>query len=545
MTSAPDTMNPQEISSRGQRYLVWLLALLLVVAVGVSFGRTVSTEFIDLDDARYVFDNPRVTGGLTPGNIVWACTTRHAQYWIPLTWLSLQVDATLTPEPLIGVGPQQRISATVFHVSNIVYHAGAAVMLMLFLRRATGNAYASFVAALLWSVHPLRVESVGWVTERKDVLSGLFGFLALYLYVGWARNKTWGGYLLTGAAATASLMAKPMTLAMPCVWLLLDFWPLGRWKQWRDFWPLVQEKLPMFVVAGLSAAHTYWAQRWIGNAASGPMEALENSVAAYGRYMWMQVDFRGAAVFYPYVPPPGWLVGASAAALVGITLLAIGLRRKQPAVLVGWLWYLGTFVPTIGLFNVGTEGYADRFTYFPVVGLAVVVAWAVPAAWYEGARLKWTLGGGSVVAAGCMGCTIYMAGFWQGTIPLFERNRAIVGNEGMVLRSLASGYRYAGRYDDAIAAYGQIDHDLPGAMPPEAAIAGIYLARNETGKAEVYMRKALAKSDSADVRFNLGLVLLQERQWNRAIDEFEKALEKDPNLTEARAGLERARRRGL
>ncbi len=533
-----------DMTSHRQSRALLVLSLILLVAVAIAFGRTVTADFVHLDDARYVFEKPEVTGGFTAHNIWWACTNRDNQFWIPLTWLSLQLDATLTVPAPTGsqYAPPARPSAMIFHLSNIIYHAAAALMLFLFLRRLTDNTYASFAAALLWAIHPLRLESVAWVTERKDVLSGIFGFLALYLYVGWTRKKSFWGYFAATAAATASLMAKPMTLAMPCVWLLLDFWPLARWKRPRDILPLLREKIPLFVICALCAAATYYVQRGIGGPAAGPAARLANAIAAYGRYLWMQADFRNLTVLYPYAPPPLWLVALSALALIVITAFSIALRKKRPAILLGWLWYLGTFAPTIGLFNFGPQGYADRFTYFPAVGLAIAFVGMFPDRLCAGAARWRILAATGALAAACVACTLYLAGFWQNSVLLFERARAISGEDPIVLRALAAGYVAAGRYDDAIAAYQHIPEENERSdNPRDLRIAQVYFYKQDTASAVIYLRRALVICDAPNMHKTLGYVLLLEHHWDEAAEEFEKVLQQNPLDPAAQEALDSAR----
>jgi tetratricopeptide (TPR) repeat protein len=499
---------------------------------------------VDLDDFSYVVHNPHVTDGLTVDNVVWAFTTRHRNFWIPLTWLSLQLDATFTPAPSPATNGEMTPvpPAMAFHLSNVIYHAAGTCLLFLFLRRATGRTYASFLAALLWAVHPLRVESVAWVTERKDVLSGLFGFLALYLYIVWAQRQTLGLWLACGVAATASLMAKPMTLALPFVFLLLDYWPLRRLTSAKDLGRLVLEKLPLFIIVALCGAATTYMQRNVSRPPIGPAGYFPHAVAGYGRYLWQHLDFHSLVPFYPYAPPPIWLVACSGTAVLAITALAICWRRVRPAFLVGWLWFLGTILPFVGLFNSGDQATADRFTYFPAVGLAVLVIFSLPPAWFDRPRRTQTLVLGGALALVLAAGTFSLAGYWEKSITLFERTVALAGENPTSLKSLGYAYLHARRYDDAISVLQRVGRHDSRDTVAENGIATAYLLKRQPADAITILRIALAKRDEdPETHMNLGVALMQAHQWDEAVEQFEFLLRLNPQNTQARAALEQAR----
>ncbi len=316
-------------------WVTWVLLGLLAVFAAAAFWPAVKASFVDLDDEMYVFGNAEVLRGVSPHGVKWAITTRADQRYMPVTWLSLQLDATISRVLGLNCTPagtgDPLPDAVVYHVTNIVLHVGATWMLFLFLYRATKWRWASFVVALLWCVHPLRVESVAWVTERKDELAGLFGFLAMYWYVigrereGEGRSKYW--FWGATAALVLSMWAKSMFVVMPVLLMIVDYWPLGRIRNVREAVRSAVEKWPIWVVVILGALGTMYIGRHsnatLGN---GRLDDAKNAILSYVRYLRMQVDFRGLAPFYPYAgSPTGW-VCAALVLLAVITAMAVLLR---------------------------------------------------------------------------------------------------------------------------------------------------------------------------------------------------------------------------
>lgn len=364
---------------RGSRGVIALSLFSLTVLAYAPLGEA---GFVNYDDPGYVYANPRVAAGLTIDGVAWAFTTFHQANWHPLTWLSHMLDVEL-----FGVNPGWHHRVAVF------LHALNTVLLFTFLSRATGARWPSAFAAALFAVHPLHVESVAWISERKDVLSTFFWLAAMLAYLSWVRRGGPARYALVAGLLAAGLLAKPMVVTLPCVLLLLDVWPLGRtpWAGRADtgeaatvrWGRLLAEKVPLFfLVAGASVA-TLAAQR-AGGAVIGMVELplaarLANAVVAYGWYLRKTVWPVGLAVFYPHpslggAPPPAtWLVPLLV--LAGISAGAFWQRRRRPYLAVGWLWYLGTLVPVIGLVQVGVQATADRYTYVPLIGLFVAIAW--------------------------------------------------------------------------------------------------------------------------------------------------------------------------
>jgi tetratricopeptide (TPR) repeat protein len=354
--------------------------------VGISLaglGGVCANGFVNFDDNEYVYDNEKVQAGLTAEGVGWAFTTFHSANWHPLTWISLQLDAQL-------YGVERPWG---FHLTNLTLHVANTLLLFWVLKRMTAATMPSALVAALFAVHPLHVESVAWVAERKDVLSTLFWTLGLWAYARYVERPGLGRYLLVLSALALGLAAKPMLVTMPFLLLLLDYWPLGRWQTaevFGDFgslaaaslrrlgW-LLLEKLPLFALAATSAWITLQAQ----GQAIVPLEHLSidfriaNALAAYVGYIGKMFWPAGLAVLYPHprVHLPGWQAAGAFLVLAILSALALVAARRKPYLLVGWLWFLGTLVPVLGLVQVGNHAMADRFTYVPLVGLFLLLVW--------------------------------------------------------------------------------------------------------------------------------------------------------------------------
>ncbi|MFL5339967.1 MAG: glycosyltransferase family 39 protein [Gemmataceae bacterium] len=360
-----------ETASRAGDRPALILGLLLVASTLAVFGRCLANEFVNYDDPQYVTDNPHVKEGLTLDGVRWAVTSTDYLNWHPLTWLSLQLDTEL-----FGLEPWG------FHLTAILLHAADALLLFLILRQTTGALWPSGFVAALFALHPLHVESVAWVAERKDVLSTLFGLLAIAAYLRYVEQPGWRRYLLVLLAAALSLTAKPMWVTLPGVLLLLDYWPLGRLQK-SSTRTVLLEKVPLLALAATAGVLTVFAQH-----RGGAVESLElfpwdqrvgNAVVSYIRYLGMTVWPEGLAPFYPHPRGnlPVWPDIGAAVLLVTITTVVLALRRRCPYLVVGWFWYLGTLVPMIGLVQVGEQARADRYTYLPLIGIFIIVAFGL------------------------------------------------------------------------------------------------------------------------------------------------------------------------
>jgi Flp pilus assembly protein TadD len=384
----------------------------LVLVTLIVFAPALGDGFVNYDDLSYVSENPRVAAGLTSQSVAWAFTATHAANWHPLTWLSLELDSELWGYRTPGLEKSSDLQPRGFHLTNVLLHAANSALLFYVFFGLTGVLWPSALTAALFALHPSHVESVAWISERKDVLSTLFGFLALLAYAGYVKRPSVWRYGLVAGFLALGLMSKPMLVTWPFVLLLLDYWPLGRLSvngkiDSRALRRLVLEKVPMLFLSAASCVITFLAQREgaaVRSFAVVPLATrLENSVMAYARYMAKALWPTNLSAFYP-LPLEGSKIVAAVASLamvVVLSLLAINQRWRRPYLVTGWFWYLGTLIPVLGFVQVGLQSMADRYTYIPLIGLFIVVAWAS----YEIAERR-----GIVPAVTAVACCILIAG---------------------------------------------------------------------------------------------------------------------------------------
>ncbi|MGO9109395.1 MAG: hypothetical protein ACLP9L_09190, partial [Thermoguttaceae bacterium] len=447
-------------STRQVRSPFILLAIcgFLLLAVITVFGQTANHDFVNFDDDDYVYENRHVRGGLSGEGTVWAITACHFGNWHPLTWLSHMLDCQLYDLKPSG-----------HHLTNVLLHVAAAVLLFLALQRMTAAPWPSAWAAGVFAIHPLRVESVAWVAERKDVLSGLFFMLTLWLYACYAqRPASWGRYLLVVASFVLGLTAKPMLVTLPFVLLLLDYWPLGRLSPLRAgseknganlprperlLVRLVMEKIPLFVLAVASCVVTLSAQHdAISSLERLPISwRVANAAVAYIAYLGKMFYPAGLAVLYPFPkrPPAAWEVIAAVTMLSAISAVVFVARQKCPYLLFGWLWYLGTLVPVIGLVQVGSQAMADHYTYLTQIGLYTAIAWG--ATHLAGSRpcCRWTFAAVStVVMAGLIVCAWRQAPYWRDHEALWTHTLACTSQNYLAHNNLGLALAFCGQLEE-------------------------------------------------------------------------------------------------
>lgn len=547
--------------THGGRVVTGIVSIFLAVIVWIAFGQALGHEFVGYDDPRYVVQNPWVTNGLTLGGIQWAFTHVHATNWHPLTTISHMLDCQV-----YGLQPWGH------HLTNILLHAAAAILLFLALRELTGNLWPSLFVAAVFAVHPLRVESVVWVSERKDVLSGVFFMLTLWAYTRYARGKGspsfW--YIALVVLFALGLMCKPTLVTLPFVLLLLDYWPLGRTqqsssraranmasqeRQRRDTWPwLVVEKLPLFALSAASCVATLLAQKQALDASLKPPlgERIGNALVSYAIYLGQMIWPAHLAVLYPY-PEGNLKVSHVILALLLLLIISTGFflwRRKYPFLLTGWLWYLGMLVPMIGIVQVGSQVRADRYTYLPQIGLYLLVAWGAMELFHQWRRSRVILAGaGFLIITALITRSYFQTSFWQDTETLWKHATATTSNNYIATTNLAEALFQSGRFDEAIAECQKALKIKPDFVAAHNDL-GAALVENQRGgdgarrqngavdEAIVHYRRALQiKPDFAQAHSNLGTALLLKGQVDEAIAHYQKALEIDPNFAEARYSL--------
>ena len=485
--------------------------------------------FVNYDDNSYVTQNVQVQGGLSPQSVAWAFRTTHAANWHPLTWLSLELDAQLYSLHPWG-----------YHLTNIVLHAGSALVLFHLLALMTGALWRSLFVAALFALHPLRVESVAWISERKDVLSAFLGFLTILAYVNYVERPGAGLYLWVAVLFSLGLMAKPMLVTLPFVLLLLDYWPLRRYGaangtgwglffQRRSLLRLVVEKLPLISLAILSSAFTIVAQQR-GEALSSmerlPIsERIANALVAYLAYIQKMIWPEHLAPVYPLprVGTPVWEVLVAASALACLTGIAVFERRRRPYLIVGWLWYLGTLVPVIGLVQVGQQAMADRYTYIPMVGLSIVLAWGLSEA-LEALRIPLFVRGtlAAAVLATCAGVTWAQIGHWHESVGLWRHAIEATSDNYISHSNLGMALDQLGQRQEAELAL--VGRHSEGQTVRQKCL-------NEA--VEQYSTALTIKEDLAPAYFNRGVALAQLGKTEDAIRDFSEAIHYNSSLAVA------------
>jgi len=497
---------------------LWICAALLLATFAV-YAQVGRFDFVNFDDPDYVVDNLHVRDGITADGVRWAFTSVEAANWFPVTRLSHMLDVQL-----FG------LRSGWHHLVNVLIHTLAALLLFAFLNRATQARWPSALVAFLFALHPLHVESVAWVAERKDVIGAFFWFLALWAYVR-------GRKPLVLAAFCLGLMAKPMIVTLPFVMLLADVWPLRRPRTPALLW----EKLPLFALSAAAAIATYLVQR--GSGAVRALDAfpiglrIENALVTYVVYMARMIWPARLAVFYPYpVDVPVWQAALAGLVLAGITVLVVRSLRDRPYLAVGWFWYLGTLVPVIGLVQVGAQARADRYMYVPMVGLAVMLAWGLVGQAISPANRAVA----AACVAACVALTWVQVGYWRSSETLFRHALDVTAGNYLAHHNLGVALaEEPGRLPEAIAQY-----EAALAIKPDYARArtdlGNALAR--TGRLQdavaQYQAAIRLEPDAAIPHNNLGNALSQiPGRLPEAIAEYESALRFEPNYAEAHNNL--------
>ncbi|PYK83237.1 MAG: hypothetical protein DME37_00600 [Verrucomicrobia bacterium] len=528
-----------------RRWLRLGICISLAVLTWVVFGQLLQYDFINYDDPRYVYENTNITKGLTIGGIAWAFTHIHSMNWHPLTTISHMLDCQL-----YGLKPGAH------HFTNVLLHSIVAILLLLVLQRmtggpsGTGSIWRSAFVAAVFAIHPLRVESVAWIAERKDVLSGVFFMLTLLTYFRYVRVRSIGHYLTVLFMFALGLMCKPMLVTLPFVLLVLDYWPLGRIRGQKsdvsgheNLVMLVVEKIPLVGLSAISSVVTFLAQRGaVGWTEQLPVLArINNAVVTYAAYMWQMLWPVKLAVFYPHPESrlPLWEIILCLLLLIGITAAAVVLRKSRPYFITGWLWYLGMLVPVIGLVQVGWQGRADRYTYLPQIGLYIAITWGiadVTAAW------RWQreiLTAGTAIVVGLLSWRASVqASYWRDSETLFTHALAVTSNNDVAENNLGIVFLQKGNLDEAISLL-QAAVDLrPENSPAHENLAKALLQKGQVTDALVHYRRLLElQPDNIEVHNIVGTVLIQQGQAREAVEEWQKVLAIQPDNGNAMSNL--------
>jgi protein O-mannosyl-transferase len=519
------------------RWTFIVLCACLAVVTWVVFAQTLRFDFVNYDDPQYVYQNTSITSGITLSSIAWAFSHIHSENWHPLTTITHMLDCQL-----------HGLNAGWHHFTNVLLHCIAVVMLFVALERMTGALSRSAFVSALFAVHPLHVESVAWIAERKDVLSAFFFMLTLLAYLHYTRAPSIGRYLTVAVVVALGLMSKPMLVTLPFVLLLLDYWPLGRIEAHRSntgrqVLHLVLEKIPLIMLSAVSSIVTILAQRGaIGWTEQLPVsERISNAIVTYVIYIRQMFWPAGLAVFYPHPENrlPIWEISLALIVLGGITAAAFVLRKKAPYFVTGWLWYLGMLVPVIGLLQVGWQGHADRYTYLPQIGLYIAVTWAVTDLTRLWRFQRKALGAVAVLIVGALSCRAWLqTSYWRDSETLFTHALAVTSNNDVALNNLGIISLDKGQLDDAISKL-QAAIDLrPENAPAHDNLAKALRKKGQLAEAMVHYRKFLAlEPANVEARNTLGTVLIQQGHVREAIDQWREALATQPDNGNAASNL--------
>ena len=519
----------------------WWIVGVLVLLTLVIYAPVRNHEFIDYDDNAYVYENALIRQGFSVEGVRFAFLELHGKetYWHPVTWLSHMLDCQL-----FGVKPGPH------HLVNVLFHAANVVLLFLWLHSLTGRLWRSAAVAMLFAWHPLQVDTVAWIAERKNLLSAMFWILAVWSYTRWTRSRRRRDYLAALALYVVGLMCKPAIVTLPCVLLLLDFWPLRRIEfsaamSFKTLRALLFEKVPFFALTVASSVATMLAHQGLALLTAAEQVSLAarvaNALAAYGLYVRNVFWPTKLAVVYPAVAhQPTVLVVVGALVVVLPLIAGVAKVRSHPHLLVGWLWFLGTLVPTIGIVQVGHQAMADRFAYLPLVGLFIVVVWTVGEAasrFTVPLRLRLTTAAASGLV--CLALTAHQVTFWQNSTTLFGHAAAVTEKNWGALNRLGENALGRGDLPAAITHFAALERLLPNRPQVQYNLALAYSRSGRFAEAEPHYAAALKlKPEDSRALHGRGFVAMQQGRLVEAQGWFQQALALDPALRESRNCLD-------
>ena len=522
-----------------------MICFLLVMSTLAVYWQVQHHDFVNYDDDKYVTENRHIQGSFTLEKIAWAFTAKHVGNWHPLTWLSHMLDYQL-----FGLNPGRH------HLTNLCLHLANTLLVFFFFRKMTGAPWQSGFVAALFALHPLHVSSVAWVSERKDVLSTFWGMLTMWSYLWYVKHPGLNRYLCVSLFLALGLMSKAMLVTLPFVLLLIDYWPLWRWRtepsnrigssrQWPVAFYLFLEKIPLIILATTSGVVTLLAEREWGAAISLDVIPIRvrigNALVSYVNYIVKMIWPSNMAVFYPLNPESlqWWQIAGSCLLLAAISLLALRVVRQRPYFTVGWLWYLGTLIPVIGLVQIGSQSMADRYTYIPLIGLFVIVAWGVPdlaARWRH--REIWLATSATFLLLILMVVSFKQVGYWKNSITLYEHTLKVTSNNYIIHYNLGMALVDEGQVDAAIDHYLQALRIKPDCVE---ARNNLSLALAKQGRLDEaidhYLQALRIKPDFEKAHYNLGLAFSKQGQTDKAVYHYLEALRIKPDYKQAHVNL--------
>jgi tetratricopeptide (TPR) repeat protein len=514
--------------------LIHLLSVCLVSLVLIVYIQVGNHKFINFDDTDYVTNNPHVSSGITKENVIWAFTSIDSSNWHPITWISHMADVQV-----YGMNPRGH------HLTNVLIHAMSSVLLLLLLFRITGAIWKSFFVAALFALHPLHVESVAWVAERKDVLSVFFGFLTLIFYSEHVKNKRLTTYILAFFSFILGLMSKPMIITLPLLMLLMDFWPFkrdlygekgqGLGQILHKATALLREKLPFFLSSLMSAIITIYAQHKGGSTISIEIlpfiSRLENALVAYVKYIVKTIWPIDLAVLYPAnLKLPFWQICGSFSLLILVTVISVLVGRRHPYLFTGWLWYLITLLPVIGLIQVGNQSMADRYSYLPHIGLFIIAAWGAPEVTKPIKHNKIFLAMlASIVIIVSAILTWRQLGYWRDNISLYRHTLQSTSNNYVIHNNLGVALFEKGELDLAINEYSAALMINPKYVDARYNLGLAYFKKRDMDAATREFQYIIRTNPTTRAHYTMGVLFVQKGDLSAAINEYMKAIEIDPN----------------
>ncbi|MBC8199674.1 MAG: tetratricopeptide repeat protein [Desulfobacterales bacterium] len=523
-----------------RHHKILTIYLLLILIILVAYWQVKNFDFVNFDDSVYVTANPKVQSGLTIDGITWAFTTFRAGNWHPLTWLSHMLDCQF-----YGLNPMGH------HWTSLQIHIANTLLLFFILQYMTGALWRSAFVAALFALHPLHVESVAWVSERKDVLSAFFGMLTILAYIRYVKKRNFFRYFLVFILLSLGLMAKPMLVTLPFVLLLLDFWPLERLKyssyhqssgfQSLNLPRLIWEKAPLFIPVAISSVLTILAQKEVG--ALYTFEALPvkvriaNAFVSYANYIIKTIWPQNLAVFYPH--PLGisslWYVFLAAFAIAGISFFSIRSFKQHPYVAIGWFWYLGTLVPVIGLIQVGAQSMADRYTYIPLTGLFIIIAWGIPDILKKWHFNKIIIAVFAIILIFAFSTRSYFQiRHWENSAAVFENAIKITNYNWLACNNLGLALMCNGKAEEAVFYFKKALRIRPNYLKLYDNLGVALFQLGKLEEALSYYSKALEIDPKhAGIHKHTAMILATQGKLEKALQHYTKALLIDPELADA------------
>jgi tetratricopeptide (TPR) repeat protein len=515
---------------------VYPIIIFLIVASCAAFGRVMGNDFNNFDDNAFITENIHIQSGFNTESIKWAFTTIYLSYWHPFTWLSYMLDWKL-----FGA------NASGHHLVSLLLHIGSVILLFLFLNKSTKNLWSSAFTAAFFALHPLRVESVAWAAERKDVLSMFFGMASIYTYFAYTENHRLSKYFLCLILFILSLMSKPMMLTLPFVLLLLDYWPFARWQQAMSLpsetrscsaGKLIWEKIPFFLLTIIFSIVTYWAQNKLGSVNSLEIipvsQRIYNAIVSYATYLGKTFWPVNLAVYYPYDLSFNFLqVLISGVVLIVMTVFVLYYIRKAPVLFTGWFIYLGTLIPVIGLVQTGSQAMADRYTYLPSLGIALMLSWGISLLLpNETMRKKILIPTATAILIALSVITWYQCGYWKNSVTLFNHALKVTKSNTLAHNNLGLALFMEGKIQEAIYHYNKAVDTSPVKINHILAYNNRGIAYNKLGQypkaLEDYTQAIYLHPNHFLAYFNRGIIYYKIGQYQLAIDDFNDTIRLNP-----------------